>query len=221
MDTDLSLAQRIFPSDFSSDARWSRRRYGDHSGRCLRLLGGLATQAGLYACLLPMLIYACLGSVETGGWFVWRAIIGRRRHCRTCARLRQCTSGDLERALLASRHDIARLELLNGWLVNLLSHSVITGFVNAAALLIIVSLPPRLQESALTKPVVPFAISVLLQSMVRRTPRHSPGAAALVFLLYSKSFCSDYSTLGMRGEDQPRQNRTAVDCIWACWWSQH
>ena len=105
-------------------------------------LAGLPPQAGLYACLAPMVVYAILGSsrhlvvgpVAVAALMV-AAAVGEHAPLYSDAYLGITTVLCLQAGIL--------LWLLRVWqmggLVNLLSHPVIVGFVNAAALLIIVS----------------------------------------------------------------------------------
>ena len=105
-------------------------------------LAGLPPQAGLYACLAPMVIYAILGSsrqlvvgpVAVAALMV-AAAVGEYAPLYTDAYLGITTVLCLQAGLF--------LWLLRVWnmggVVNLLSHPVIVGFVNAAALLIIIS----------------------------------------------------------------------------------
>jgi sulfate permease, SulP family len=109
------------------------------------ILAGLPPQAGLYACLAPMVIYAMLGSsryLAVGPVAVAALMVA-------------ATVGQYAPAYGQSHLEISivlclqvgivlwLLRLLQmGGLVNLLSHPVITGFVNAAALLIIISQVP-------------------------------------------------------------------------------
>lgn len=122
-------------------------------------LAGLPPQAGLYACLLPMLIYTLLGSsrhlvvgpVAVAAIMV-AAAIGEHapRH----------SDAYMGVAIILSLQVGIILWLLRLWqmggLVNLLSHPVITGFINAAALLIIFSQLPSfmgLQPESFDSPV--------------------------------------------------------------------
>ncbi|MFP6834995.1 MAG: sulfate permease [Pseudomonadales bacterium] len=105
-------------------------------------LAGLPPQAGLYACLAPMVIYAVLGSsrqlvvgpVAIAALMV-AAAIGQYAPLHSEAYLGIATVLCLQAGVF--------LWLLRVWnmggVVNLLSHPVIVGFVNAAALLIIIS----------------------------------------------------------------------------------
>lgn len=105
-------------------------------------LAGLPAQAGLYACLVPMVVYAMLGSsrhlvvgpVAVAALMVANAI-GEYAPAYSNDYLGIATILSLQVGLFLW---VLRL-LQMGGVVNLLSHAVITGFVNAAALLIVVS----------------------------------------------------------------------------------
>ncbi len=108
-------------------------------------LAGLPPQAGLYACLAPMVIYAILGSsrqlvvgpVAIAALMV-AATVGEHAPAHSDAYLGITTILCLQVGIL-----LWLLRLLGmGGIVNLLSHPVITGFVNAAAILIIISQLP-------------------------------------------------------------------------------
>ncbi|MBX3706320.1 MAG: sulfate permease [Pseudomonadales bacterium] len=106
------------------------------------ILAGLPAQAGLYACLVPMLLYAALGSsrhmvvgpVAVAALMV-AAAIGTYGPRYGDAHLALSTVLCLQAGLFLW---LLRLFQMGG-LVNLLSHPVIIGFVNAAAVMIIVS----------------------------------------------------------------------------------
>ncbi|MCZ6458924.1 MAG: sulfate permease [Gammaproteobacteria bacterium] len=105
-------------------------------------LAGLPPEAGLYACLVPMVIYALLGSsrqlvvgpVAVAALMV-AAAVSEYAPAYSDAYLGITTVLCLQAGLF-----LLLLRLWNmGGLVNLLSLPVIAGFVNAAALLIIIS----------------------------------------------------------------------------------
>jgi SulP family sulfate permease len=105
-------------------------------------LAGLPAEAGLYACLLPTGIYAVLGSsrqmsvgpVAVAALMV-AAAVGTYAPAYSNAYL-----GITSLLCLQSGIILWLLRLSNmGGVVNLLSHPVIVGFVNAAALLIVIS----------------------------------------------------------------------------------
>ena len=108
-------------------------------------LAGLPAQAGLYACLAPMVIYALLGSsrqlvvgpVAIAALMV-AATVGEHAPAHSDAYLGITTILCLQVGMLLW---LLRLFQMGG-IVNLLSHPVITGFVNAAAILIIISQLP-------------------------------------------------------------------------------
>ncbi len=107
-------------------------------------LAGLPAEAGLYACLLPMLLYALLGSSR-------ELVVGP---VAIAALMVAATLAEHARGDPAALIDVAGALCLEvgallwllrlfrmGGVVNLLSHPVLAGFVNAAAILIIVSQP--------------------------------------------------------------------------------
>lgn len=105
-------------------------------------LAGLPPEAGLYACLFPMLIYAILGSsrelvvgpVAVAALMV-AATVKEFAPAYSYEYLSIATIISLQAGLLLW---ILRLSRMGG-VVNLLSHPVVSGFVNAAALIIILS----------------------------------------------------------------------------------
>ena len=108
-------------------------------------LAGLPPQAGLYACLLPMLIYTLLGSSRhlVVGPVAVAALMVAAAMGEHAPNYDGAYSGV---AIILSLQVGIILLLLRLWqmggLVNLLSHPVITGFINAAAILIIASQLP-------------------------------------------------------------------------------
>ena len=108
-------------------------------------LAGLPAQAGLYACLLPMIVYAVLGSsrelvvgpVAIAALMV-AATVGDFAPAHSNAYLGITTVLCLQVGIMLW---LLRLTQMGG-VVNLLSHPVVSGFVNAAAILIIVSQLP-------------------------------------------------------------------------------
>ncbi len=105
-------------------------------------LAGLPAAAGLYACLLPMVVYAVLGSsreLVVGPVAIAAIMVAEtvRAHAPAYsdAYLGVTTVICLQAGILLW---LLRATQMGG-IVNLLSHPVISGFVNAAALLIIMS----------------------------------------------------------------------------------
>ena len=105
-------------------------------------LAGLPAEAGLYACLVPMMLYAILGSsrelvvgpVAVAALMV-AATVKEFAPAYSYEYLSIATIISLQAGLLLW---ILRLSRMGG-VVNLLSHPVVSGFVNAAALIIILS----------------------------------------------------------------------------------
>jgi len=105
-------------------------------------LAGLPPEAGLYACLAPMVVYAVFGSsrqlvvgpVAVAALMV-AAAVGEFAPAYSDAYLGITTILCLQSGVVLW---LLRLSNMGG-VVNLLSHPVIVGFVNAAALLIIIS----------------------------------------------------------------------------------
>lgn len=111
-------------------------------------LAGLPPQAGLYACLAPTVLYAILGSSRhlvvgpvAVAALMTAAAIGLHAPNHQDNHLGVATVICFEAGLFLLLLRVTQM----GGLVHLLSHPVVTGFINAAAILIIVS-----QLSALT-----------------------------------------------------------------------
>lgn len=108
-------------------------------------LAGVPPQAGLYACLVPVVLYAILGSsrdlvvgpVAVAALMV-ASTVSAYAPKYSAEYLAITTIISLQAGLILLLLRLSRM----GGLVNLLSHSVITGFVNAAAILIIISQLP-------------------------------------------------------------------------------
>ena len=111
------------------------------------LLAGVPAQAGLYACLLPMILYALLGSSKH--LVVGPVAIAAVMIVSTVSEFAPKYSAEylsITQAIcieVAASFVILRLARL-GSLTNLVSHPVLTGFVNGAVLLIIISQIPAL-----------------------------------------------------------------------------
>mgnify|MGYP003700748093 CR=1 FL=1 len=110
-------------------------------------LAGLPAEAGLYASLVPMVIYAVFGSSKhlVVGPVAITALMVAAAVGEYAPRYDQSYLGVTTVLCLQAGIFLWLLRLSQmGGLVNLLSHPVITGFVNAAALLIIISQLPAL-----------------------------------------------------------------------------
>ncbi len=155
------------------------------------LLAGVPPQSGLYACLLPMVLYAIFGSSK-------QLVVGP---VAVAALLVTATVSDLAPRYSEAYLGITTLLCLQvglllgilrltrmGGLVTLLSHPVINGFVNAAALLIIISQLPGLTGISIDNATNP---SVALTAIVTQLNQINPvalsfGLLALTFLSVSR-----------------------------------
>jgi SulP family sulfate permease len=105
-------------------------------------LAGLPPEAGLYACLAPMVLYAILGSSRqmVVGPVAVAALMVAAAVAEYAPRYGYSPLGVSVILSVQAGIMLWLLRLSNmGGVVNLLSHPVIVGFVNAAALLIIIS----------------------------------------------------------------------------------
>ncbi|MYE81948.1 MAG: sulfate permease [Gammaproteobacteria bacterium] len=137
-------------------------------------LAGLPAQAGLYACLAPMAIHAVLGSTR-------QLVVGP---VAIAALMVAATVGEYAPAYSDAYLSItsilclevcAMLWLLRvlqmGGIVNLLSHPVIAGFVNGAAILIIISQLPAFAGLAIDTRGNPYEqLSRLVQAAADLSP---------------------------------------------------
>ena len=145
------------------------------------LLAGLPAQAGLYACLAPMVIHALLsssrqlivGPVAIAALMV-ASTVGQHAAAYSDAYLGITTVLSLQVGLI-----LILLRLLQvGGIVNLLSHPVISGFVNGAAVVIIISQLAPLTGIATTSRLDDGAVD-RLALLVRSVSEVNPTAVAL------------------------------------------
>ncbi|MEM7216852.1 MAG: sulfate permease [Pseudomonadota bacterium] len=142
-------------------------------------LAGLPAEAGLYACLVPMILYAILGSsrelvvgpVAVAALMV-AATVKEFAPAYSYEYLSITTVISLQAGLLLW---VLRLSRMGG-IVNLMSHPVVSGFVNAAALIIILSqLLPLIGQEA---PVGAGTIGNL-QAFIEGLTHINPAALAI------------------------------------------
>ena len=145
------------------------------------LLAGLPAQAGLYACLAPMMIHALLsssrqlivGPVAIAALMV-ASTVSQHAAAYSDAYLGITTVLSLQVGLI-----LILLRLLQvGGIVNLLSHPVISGFVNGAAVVIIISQLAPLAGIATTSRLDDGAVD-RLALLVRSVSEVNPTAVAL------------------------------------------
>ena len=146
------------------------------------LLAGLPAEVGLYACLAPMVIHALLsssrqlivGPVAIAALMV-ASTVGEHAPAYSDAYLGITTVLSLQVGLI-----LWLLRLLQvGGVVNLLSHPVISGFVNGAAILIIVSQLAPLSGIGGTTPRLGDGTAAGLVSLAESVAAVNPAALAL------------------------------------------
>ncbi len=155
-------------------------------------LAGVPPQSGLYACLVPMILYAIFGSsrqlvvgpVAVAALMVV-ATVSDYAPKYSDAYLGITTIICLQAGLVLW---VLRLSRMGG-LVNLLSHPVITGFVNAAVILIIISQLPAFSGIAVDNTEQPITVLTNLLTNISTldpTTFVLGGCALLVLLVYPK-----------------------------------
>ena len=167
-------------------------------------LAGLPAQAGLYACLAPMVIYAVLGSsrqlivgpVAIAALMV-AATVGEHAPAHSDAYLGITTIVCLQVGILLWLLRLLRM----GGIVNLLSHPVITGFVNAAAILIIISQLPAFTGIAIDRG--DNAADRLAQILSGMGNLESVAVGIGVASLVGVWFVRRYAGLAVRDRDHP------------------
>ena len=145
------------------------------------LLAGLPAQAGLYACLAPMVIHALLsssrqlivGPVAIAALMV-ASTVGQHAAAYSDAYLGITTVLSLQVGVIL----ILLRALQVGGIVNLLSHPVISGFVNGAAVIIIISQLAPLTGIATTSRLDDGAVD-RIAVLVRSVAEVNPTAIAL------------------------------------------
>jgi len=145
-------------------------------------LAGVPPQAGLYACLVPMILYAFFGSSRqlVVGPVAVAALMVAATVSEYAPQFSDAYLGITSIICLQSGLILWLLRLSRmGGLVNLLSHPVITGFVNAAALLIIVSQLPVFTGIEITSTAKPFAVINELISHVDDISLYTAGIGSI------------------------------------------
>lgn len=155
------------------------------------LLAGVPPQSGLYACLLPMVLYAVFGSSKqlVVGPVAVAALLVTATVSELAPRYSEAYLGITTLLCLQVGLILGLLRLTKmGGLVTLLSHPVINGFVNAAAILIIISQLPGLTGISIEDTTNP---ATALMGVAAQFNQLNPtaltfGVIALLFLLVSR-----------------------------------
>ena len=154
------------------------------------LLAGVPAQMGLYASILPLIGYALFGSSRTLAVGPVAVV-----SLMTAAAAGQVAGGDsgaylaatVILALLSGAFLIAMGLLRLGWIANLLSHSVISGFITASGLLIAASQLKHLLGIPMQGDTLwELALSAFREAAGVNGATLLVGAAALLFLLWAR-----------------------------------
>lgn len=155
------------------------------------LLAGLPPQAGLYASMLPLVVYAIFGSSRTLSVgpaavtsLMTAAAIGHLAASESAAH----HEAALALALLSGLILVVMGALRLGFLANYLSHPVISGFISASGLLIALSQAKHVLGISASGDTLPELLSSLWQNL----PQFNGytfvlGVSALAFLAWARS----------------------------------
>jgi SulP family sulfate permease len=161
-------------------------------GMAYALLVGLPPQMGLYASIAPLIIYGLLGSSRTLS--VGPAAIVALLVASGVGQLASLGSAQYLSLVLLLTLMVGCLQLVMGlarlgFLVNFLSHPVITGFTSAAALIIIFSQLPHLLGVRLPEAEAPYQSLVSALQNIGRVNLITLGLGfgAIAILVYFKS----------------------------------
>lgn len=157
-------------------------------GMAFGILAGLPAQVGLYASVLPPIIYALFGTSRTLA--VGPVSVAAIMVAQTLSGLPETVSALDAAVIMAflSGITLAVFGLLRfGSIANFMSHSVLLGFTNAAALLIIASQLPNLIGFQKPKTLSPDEYAIAIEQGI--TANHGVtlaiGGVCIVFLLFA------------------------------------
>lgn len=157
-------------------------------GMAFGILAGLPAQVGLYASVLPPIIYALFGTSRTLA--VGPVSVAAIMVAQTLSGLPETVSALDAAVIMAflSGITLAVFGLLRfGSIANFMSHSVLLGFTNAAALLIIASQLPNLIGFQKPKTLSPDEYAIAIDQGI--TANHGVtlaiGGVCIVFLLFA------------------------------------
>lgn len=156
-------------------------------------LAGLPPHLGLYAAILPVLIGALFGScgqLSTGPAALTALLSGASVMQFASVGSPEFLALTVVLALLSGLIQVALGALRAGWLLNLLSRPVLTGFVNAAALLICLSQVPPLFGIHMPRgdEFVPALWRALTDAGTFHWPSLAFGCAAIATLIALRHF---------------------------------
>ena len=161
-------------------------------GMAYAFLAGLPPQYGLYAGILPLMVYALLGSSRTlavGPVAIASLMVGSTVSTYTPQGEQMVLNAAIHLSLLVGLCLLLLRLLRLGSIVNFMSHSVISGFTSAAALVIAISQLKYLLALDIPRDYrVDQQLGYILQHLSNiNLPTLSLGLAALVILWFSKN----------------------------------
>jgi SulP family sulfate permease len=155
------------------------------------MLAGLPAEVGLYASMLPIIVYALFGTSRTlsvGPVAVMSLMTLTAASSVAAPGSAEFVAAALVLALLSGLFLLAMGLLRLGFLGNLLSHPVISAFITAAALIIGIGQLGSILGLQLRGDNLPALFGALAAGVASiHLPTLAIGAAVLVFLLWAKS----------------------------------
>lgn len=179
------------------------------------LLAGLPPEVGLYASVLPMLVYALIGSSRTlsvGPVAVAAVMVTTALTPYAQGDAARYLSGALILAALSGLILLGMAALRLGWLTHFISHPVLSGFTTGAALFIIGTQLPALSGIAVPRDAqLPGILAALWQQRDDvQLPVAGFGLAALALLLLARQPLQRVlQTCGLRLETAQLLSRAA------------
>lgn len=166
------------------------------------LLAGLPPQMGLYASVLPVLVYALLGSSRTlavGPVAVAAAMVSTALTPYAGSDADKYLQGALILSALSGAVLLAMASLRLGWLTHFISHPVLAGFTTGAALFIISTQLGALSGIAVPREAATPGILLALWQQVSQLhlPTAAFGLITLALLLLARQPLANY--LRVRG----------------------
>jgi SulP family sulfate permease len=159
-------------------------------GMAYAMLAGLPPQAGLYGAIVPLLVYAALGTssaLAVGPV----AVVALMTAAAAGAVAQTGTPGyhlaALWIALLSGAMMLGMGLLRMGWVANFLSHPVISGFITAAGILIALSQVRHVLGIATTGKTLPQVLPSIMANIGQtHLPTVALAAGVLAFLIWSR-----------------------------------
>lgn len=166
-------------------------------GMAYAMLAGLPPEVGLYASIVPLIIYGLLGSsrfVATGPVAMVSLMVASGIGAIAIPGSADYVGLALTLALMIGVIQLAMGAFRLGFLVNFMSHPVISGFTSAAAILIAFSQLKHILGVSIERAHYPY--ETLVQLVQQLPNAHLPtlgiGAGSIVILLYFKKYLAKH-----------------------------